>query len=56
VSPEFATVRADLRGVTVDVLYLSRLGESAAAGESLREFWRGYLTSCGAESVRFRKL
>jgi hypothetical protein len=54
-SPLFSKVRADLRGVAVDVLYLSR-GVADVSAPELREFWRSYLALCGATAVHFRRL
>jgi len=52
----FGKLRADLHGVSVQVLYLSRPSEPAAMTAQLRNFWRGYLRECGASSVTFRRL
>ena len=54
-SPRFRRVRAELRGVAVDVLYLSR-GAADVCAPELREFWRSYLTASGAGPVSFRRL
>lgn len=54
-SQSFSDVRADLQGVSVEVLYLSR-GAWDACTPGLRDFWRAYLTECGAASVSLRRL
>jgi hypothetical protein len=51
----FAQVRADLQGMWVDVLYLPR-GAWDVCTPDLRDFWRAYLTACGAAAVSFRRL
>lgn len=52
----YPSVRANLRGVTVDVVYLTRPGETPAAAEELRQFWKAYFSDCGATVVRFERL
>jgi len=52
----YGDVRADLRGVAVTVLYLSRPVESPVTALRLRTFWRDYFTACGAAPVRVEKL
>lgn len=55
-SSAFRAVRADLRGVTVRVFYLTRPGVTPTTGAHLRDFWRAYLTACGASAVEMRRL
>lgn len=54
-SPFSRGVRASLRHMVVDVLYLSR-EEADLCRPELREFWRSYLTDCGATAVSFQRL
>ncbi len=48
-------LRAGLRGVSADILYLPR-GAAATLGSDLEHFWQLYLTTCGAEPVRIRRM
>ena len=54
-TPQFAALRAELRGVAVDLLYLPR-SEVGGAGARLIEFWREYVVACGSRSVRVRRV
>jgi hypothetical protein len=54
-SRRFPQVQADLRDVPVEVLYLPRTAWDVCTPE-LRDFWRSYLTACGAPLVSFRRL
>jgi hypothetical protein len=54
--PTFATLRANLQGASVQVLYITRPGDSQIVGVHVREFWREYFHLCGAGSVAFQRL
>jgi len=55
-SPHGRDLRADLRGVTADVLYLPRGPGADELDPRLVQFWRGYLGFCGAGPVRLRRI
>ena len=48
--------KADLQGVEVEVLEIPRPRISASERSAIRRFWTTYFDSCGAGSVRFRRL
>jgi hypothetical protein len=52
----FHAHQADLRGAEIEVLEIPRPGLSASERSALRSFWTTYFDSCGAASVRFRRL
>ncbi len=54
--PTFAALRANLRGASVEVLYITRPGDGQIVGVRVREFWREYFQLCGAGSVTFQRL
>ncbi len=51
--PVYEELKANLRGATVEVLYLTRRRDAAFQGARHRKFWREYFEACGAASVRF---
>lgn len=55
-SPACHALRADLRGATVEVIYLPRPRDAAFQGPEHRMFWRKYLTDCGASRVTIERL
>jgi hypothetical protein len=53
-SPLFTKVRADLRSVGIEVLYIPPR-EGTLAPE-IRDFWQRYFAACAANPVRFRRI
>ncbi len=52
----FREVQADLRNVSVEVLYLARGTTTLSRGASLAEFWRAFFNACGARTIEIRRV
>lgn len=51
-----AAMRADLRGIEVEVIEIARPGERLTDVLTVQDFWRGYFQLCGAAAVRFERI
>jgi hypothetical protein len=54
--PVWRDLRASLRGVSVEIVYLHRQRDAGLQGAAHREFWRQYFRACDAASVTFSRL
>ena len=52
----FQEMQANLQGVDVVVLYLTRRRDAVVSGDAVRRLWAEYFHACGAKSVRFERL
>lgn len=55
-TPGYRHVLTDLRGASVEVLYVPHGRAAADLSTTLQEFWCDYFRACGAATVRVRRL